>query len=137
MMDASLHDRIALLLDADLDPDERHRLEDLVARDPQARRRLDEHRAVWSLLDRYAAVAAPERVRAGLTARVREERRVARRRRLLAVSVSWAAAAALFLAVFLGLPPEQARDDGYDQRAIELRETYSRYAASFYDFEDF
>ncbi|MBN2492742.1 MAG: hypothetical protein JXQ29_17980 [Planctomycetes bacterium] len=137
MKDRDRHDRIALLLDAELDAEERRPLMDLVARDPEARRCLEEYRALWALLDGYPGVTARECVGAGLVARAETERRRARRRGLVHIGVSWAAAAALFLAVFLGLPAQRASDPDPSAVATELTETYSRYAASLYDFEDF
>ena len=71
-------------------------------------------------------VAASERVRCPATLIT-----------IAAAAVGWAAAAALFFAVLLGLPRTDPEETTANLPGSELTEEYSMYVSSLYDFEDF
>lgn len=142
MSEAELRERIGLLLDADLEPEERRALEALILRDPESGRRHRELLGVWTLLDHYSPIAATHEVALGLVNQARSEAKVEKQGRIVRLVAGWAAAAAIFLAVFLGLPGETPENSGSgysigQRNGVEISEDYTLYAACSFDFEDF
>jgi ferric-dicitrate binding protein FerR (iron transport regulator) len=142
MGEAELRERIALLLDADLETEERRALEALIRRDPESRQRHRELLGIWTLLDHYAPITATRDVAEDLVSQAQSEARIEKRGRIARLAAGWAAAAAIFLAVFLGLPDKAPEDvgSGYStgqRNGVEISEDYTLYAACSFDFEDF
>jgi anti-sigma factor RsiW len=137
MRDHELRDRIPLLLDRDLDPEERVELERLVRKDPACWRRLREIQSTWTLLDAFDGVQSTSTATRSLMDRARAEHAAETRGRLVRLVVGWAAAAAIFLAVFLGLPSHQPSPNPQDATLSNVSRDFQLYVASSYDFEDF
>jgi len=141
MRDRTSRDNISLLLDADLEPEEREALEALLEADPELRRNYREFQETWSLLDRYPPIMASPILTRDLMTWARAEKAVETRGRLVRMTVGGAAAAALVLAVFLGLPSTRPSDTTTVSASAPtngvMTEGYSMYMASLYDFEDF
>lgn len=143
MRDGTSRDRITLLLDADLESEEREELEALIEADPDLRGHYREIQETWSLLNRYSPITASPTLTHDLMTRVRAEKADETRGRLIRLTVGWAAAAALFLAVFLGLPRMRPSDTSTMSASAPvstygvMTEGYSMYMESLYDFEDF
>jgi ferric-dicitrate binding protein FerR (iron transport regulator) len=131
-------DRVALLLDADLEPEERRRLTAAVASDAEFRRHYREIEAAWELLDAFPGIEIPVHAEHQVLEQARAELTRERQGRLVRMALGWVAAAGIFLAVFLGIPGERPgrgnlANGGQDYPADDG--FYAR--ASDFDFEDF
>jgi len=117
--DPSLDEQIVAYLDGELAPEDRRRMEERLAGDPAARRRLQEMERTWDLLDDLDAAPAGDRFAQTTLEMVataagedlqRSRPQAPRRRRLLALGAAiFASAAAGFLAVWLLAPDANAR----------------------------
>jgi len=142
MDEIELRDRTTLLLDADLAIEERRALEALLRQDPDHAERHRELIAVWRLMDAYSPIASTREVARDLVSRAQAEARIESKGRMVRLAAGWAAAAAIFLAVFLGLPDKGPRKagSGYptaQRNGVEISEDYTLYASCSFDFEDF
>lgn len=131
-------DRVALLLDADLESEERLRLLAAVEADAELRQHYREISAVWEMLDAYPAIDPISCVSEQVLEQARSELTREHTSRLVRIAVGWVAAAAIFLTVFLGLPAERPGANNLAHSGQDSLVEDGAYARSFdWDFEDF
>jgi len=130
--------RVALLLDTDLELDERRRLLAEIESDAELRQHYHEISAVWELLDAFPAIEPSARLDEHVLEQARSELARERKGRLIRMAVGWVAAAAIFLAVFLGLPGERPGGSNLAYGGQEVAGEDGVYARTFdWDFEDY
>ncbi len=135
MRDDTLHERVVLLLDEELDPEDRQALTALIEQDEESRLLLQDMKRIWSLMDHYTPIPVSRDLSGQVMEQVRAEVALEYRSKVIRLTISWAAAAAIFLAVFLGLPGNQKSKES--SGGAGSFDDYSTPLASYYDFEDF